>query len=238
MRASAAGASPAGPAHFHVCHLQARPYSANPHTHTHARMHVSYSANLAMATKKPWTRPKVIHVNEVRRPVHVPVDVAPTAISAIFNQPMAPVPPNETLHTRPHGSGGSGLARVTGDMAAMAKQAQAAARRGSSEVCACGGGSRGGCVRVCVVPVAPAPCVSCGSAASRGQRGWLHKRRGSRPDRDRADSPSLRIPRSLSPVQVEELALYVSGGTAVIIAGIVLGRVVYSRLSRKRIGNP
>ena len=131
-------------------------------------MHVSYSANLAMETKKPWTRPKVIHVNEVRRPVHVPVDVAPTAISAIFNQPMAPVPPNETLHTRPHGSGGSGLARVTGDMAAMAKQAQAAARRGSSEVCACGGGSRGGCVRVCVV--APAPCVLWVSSVARTER--------------------------------------------------------------------
>ena len=207
------------------------------HTHTHARMHVSYSANLAMSSKKAWTRPKVIHVNEVRRPLHVPVDVAPTAISAIFNQPMAPVPSNETLHARPHPKpGGSVRARETGDMAAMAKQAQAAARRGSSEVCACGGGSRGGCVRVCVV--APAPRVSCGSAASRGQKGWLHKRRGSRPDRDRADSPSLRIPRSLSPVQVEELALYVSGGTAVIIAGIVLGRLVHSRLSRKRIGNP
>lgn len=66
----------------------------------------------------------------------------------------------------------------------------------------------------------------------------MQKRRVSRPGRDRADSPSLLIPRSLSPVQVEELALYVSGGTAVIIAGIVLGRVVYSRLSRKRIGNP
>ena len=134
-------------------------------------MHVSYSANLAMSSKKAWTRPKVIHVNEVRRPLHVPVDVAPTAISAIFNQPMAPVPSNETLHARPHPKpGGSVRARETGDMAAMAKQAQAAARRGSSEVCACGGGSRGWCVRVCVV--ARARCVSCGvSSVARKREG-------------------------------------------------------------------